>query len=550
MSRVLQPTLPTQAPVLPGTQVITQLPMATAVNAGDYVYLTASGYGVAASSPSLGIITIPFNGSTATGYYQTTGTVASAQYGPIATQATYSGSTYTLGQVYLSPTQLNAAATNSYTMGVTALTNGNFVYIYRTGANAYSFKIISSAGSIVAGPTALPSAVSDTSGQRFGIAPLAAGGFIICYGSTSGTGLFVQKYTSAGVASGSLVNLAANGYGSNTYYFVNVVELTNGNFAFCYMTSNTGLYTVTDSSLNIIKASASIDQYSSYANNITTGYGIWMVPMPYGGFVIFWWDAGYGQKIGTYSSSGNWIPPNYPLSPSFGFSSSYARSISICPTASGDLMIVGQTGSALVSYRIKFSSDYSSVSNTYGPFTIDSSSSTSSYNSNIFACSSDIFGAFYITNANLPYVNFTTTSSTSTSTVWGTPVALNGANSATQYTTTNCFIASPNGQAGWAITSAATSYYPNAVMVASYAVTNGQTLTGINYQPPGYFLQGVSLNAVSSGQVANVVINGPATLNNNYPSLSTVTNFDYSGTGQFGNSGTVSGRTVTLKGAQ
>ena len=61
MSRVLQPTLPTQAPVLPGTQVITQLPMATAVNAGDYVYLTASGYGVAASSPSLGIITIPFN---------------------------------------------------------------------------------------------------------------------------------------------------------------------------------------------------------------------------------------------------------------------------------------------------------------------------------------------------------------------------------------------------------------------------------------------------------------------------------------------------------
>lgn len=550
MTRVLQPANPTQPPVLPGTQVVTQIPMNTAINAGDYVYLTANGYGVAASSPALGAITVPWNGSTATGYLQTSGSVAGYQYGPVATQGTYSGTTYTLGQVALSPTVINSSSMSSTNSGLTALTNGNFVYVYRTGSNSYSFQIISPSGSVVAGPTAMPSALYDGSVQRFGIAPLASGGFIICYSSTGGTGLFVQKYTSAGVASGSLFNLPAGGYAATSYYFVNVIELVGGNFVFAYTYASSGYYTVTDSSYNIIQSHVGIDRYASYASNIpTTGY-LGAIPMPFGGFLILWWDFSYGFRLGSYNSSGGWLLPNYALSPSVSYSSSYARSISICPTASGDLVVVGQNGGALLSYRYKFSSDYSNITNTYGPFTIDSTSGSSGTNTNVFACSNDTFGVFYINNSGYTYVSFTTSASTASSQVWGTPVALLGTTGVSQYTSTNPFIASPYGRAAWCINPASTSYYPNAVNVASFAATNGQTLNGVNYSPPNYFLQGVATNTVSSGQMANVVINGVATLNSNYPSLATPVNFDYSGLGQFGNSGYIVGRTVTLKGAE
>lgn len=549
MSRVLQPTNPTQAPVLPGTQVITQIPMATAVNAGDYVYLNATGYGVATSNPQFGPLTIPWNGLTTTGYIQSGGSLPPTQYGPVNSQTTYSGSTYTVGQVALTPTTLNSLDNSSYGTGVTALTNGNFVYIYRTAASTYSFKILDQTGATIAGPTVIASNISDSTARKIAITPLASGGFIIFYCQTTGTGLYVRKYTSAGVLSGSTFNLPAGGSSSTGYSNLSIIETSNQNLGFYYVVtaSTAGYYTITDGSFNIVKAHGLVDQSgSNYGNAIQ--YFLAAIPLASGNIAAVWWDNTYSLRIGFYSPTGAWLNSSSPLSPSNSISASYAGSICICPTGTGDqFFVVGQTGSQFTSYRLTPTSSYNGFSFTSSS-NIDVNASANGYYTNIFACSADTYGVFYVRNNSQPYVCFTT-SSTQSSTTWGTPIALNGTTVGYAYNTSNCFIASPNGRAGWLINPDAL-YYPSALNVAWYAVTNGQTLVGSPYAPPNYYLQGVSLNTVSSGQTANVVINGSATLNSNYPSLTSTTAFDYSGTGQFGNYGSVFGRTVTLKGAQ
>jgi hypothetical protein len=105
-----------------------------------------------------------------------------------------------------------------------------------------------------------------------------------------------------------------------------------------------------------------------------------------------------------------------------------------------------------------------------------------------------------------------------------------------------------NGKASFIY--AGTSSFPTFTTISTIAITNGTTYAGQTFTPQSYYLLGVSLNAASSGQVANVVINGSATLNSNYPSLTSTVPFDFSGSGPFGNSGTVYGRTVTMKGLE
>ena len=63
-------------------------------------------------------------------------------------------------------------------------------------------------------------------------------------------------------------------------------------------------------------------------------------------------------------------------------------------------------------------------------------------------------------------------------------------------------------------------------------------------------LLGVAASAASAGSTGSVIINGPALLNTNYPSVSTPIAFDYTGQGVFGNKGTVAGRAVSLRGLE
>ena len=69
--------------------------------------------------------------------------------------------------------------------------------------------------------------------------------------------------------------------------------------------------------------------------------------------------------------------------------------------------------------------------------------------------------------------------------------------------------------------------------------------------PNGYIFQGVSVTSASAGGVGQVVINGPAQLNSNYSTSTTLQAIDFqspNGTAIEGPKGTIVGRTVNLKG--
>jgi hypothetical protein len=150
-------------------------------------------------------------------------------------------------------------------------------------------------------------------------------------------------------------------------------------------------------------------------------------------------------------------------------------------------------------------------------------------------------------SSNYPSV-ILASASTLSSTTWGSAILLNGTTTSNMFVFPNLNFCATNGKASFIY--AGTSSFPTFTTISTIAITNGTTYAGQTFTPQSYYLLGVSLNAASSGQVANVVINGSATLNSNYPSLTSTVPFDFSGSGPFGNSGTVYGRTVTMKGLE
>lgn len=539
MSRVLQPVNPTQFPVLPGAQVITQMTMATAVNAGDYVYLTTSGYGVAASSGGIGSYYVPFAGLLTQGYLQS-GTLPQYQYGPSAQSGTYSGTTYTLGQVATGPTSLNSVSVSSQAVGCTALTGGNFVFVYRTASNTYYFQILSSSGSVVAAATLIASNITDgASAQRFCISATQNGGFLIGYLPTSGTNIVVKVYTSTGTLT-STNNIAMAGAPSTSSYFLNVFQLINGNIAYAFGYSTSVYYGVVDSSFSVVLATGGLN--STYANNFSTSNYLVGCALVNGGFVLAWYDSTYSNRVQIFSNTGSQLIQNTASNGTL--SGSNFRFTSICPTQDGYFAMAWNNGSSPLMARFIYTLTAIASAAT---ITIDASGGSINFPSNIFSTQNDNLGVLYLNSAQYPYLAITTSSTYSSST-FGTPVALNGATVSGSYNVHNGSYSSASGKGCWIF--AGTSSYPNYVIFSTVAVTNGQTLSGLTFSPPSYLFQGVSLDTVSANQSANVVINGTATLNSNYPSLTSVAPFDFSGTGQFGNRGSVFGRTVTMQGAQ
>jgi len=90
--------------------------------------------------------------------------------------------------------------------------------------------------------------------------------------------------------------------------------------------------------------------------------------------------------------------------------------------------------------------------------------------------------------------------------------------------------------------------------VSNLTATNGSTLLyGKRYSPDyGYYLLGVAVTSAAAGATGQVIINGEATLNSSYPSVSNSLSFSYDtgGYGTLGQRGRVSGRNVTLQGVE
>jgi hypothetical protein len=549
MSRVLQPTNPTQFPVSPGTQVVTQLTMATAVDAGDYVYNTLAGYGVATTSTGIYYNQIPVSGQFATGFVQTAN-LNTLQYGPVFTQGTYTGTTYALGATVTAATSLNSVSNASFPGAMCALTSGNFVYVYRTAANSYSFTILSPTGASIAAATAIGTDISSSyNAQVITATPLIAGGFIIAYFGSTGTNAIIKKYTATGTLSSS--GTIALGGNSASCGLINFIELSNGNFALIFSNaSSSGSYVVVDSALTVVKSVSFIDSSATNYGNIdpTTHY-LNACALYGGGFVMSWYSGTAGQHlINTASNTGTLtLSSAYTASGPLNSTTSY-RTPSICPTSDGNFAIAyhGSSTNTLNYVRV-YRSGGSFTYNTSGTLSTGISSTNITYRACIFPIQNDLLGIFYMNSSNHPSVTLAS-ASTLSSTTWGSAILLNGTTTSSMFVFPNLNFCATNGKASFIY--AGTSSFPTFTTISTIAITNGTTYAGLTFSPQSYYLMGVSLNSASSGQLANVVINGSATLNSNYPSLTSTVPFDFSGSGPFGNSGTVSGRTVLMKGLE
>lgn len=553
MTRVLQPSNPTQAPVLPGTQVVTQMPMATAVNAGDYVYQTASGYGVAAATGSAGAYTNLIGVTSVTGGL-VTGSLPSFQYGPVQQAGTYSGTTYTVGATAVAQTQLAAANGSSYVPIVTTLTNNNFVYFYSDGTN-YVFQIIDDTGATIAGPTAIDPVASFNTNYAFrltSVYPTQDGGFLIAYTTyAAGATIRVKKYTSSGTLSATY-NVSVS---YTVYFYITIMELSNGNIAIIFCDNSYCYYGVWTSTFTVVSAVRYLSTDSNWYYTGGSTYSIAACPLTGGGFVAVWYAQNYGQWGVQYIDNSGVGYTNTPVNINSIMSSTTGyRAYSMCPTPDGNFAIANATSSNTLyisrCQRVSTSS-YNFYQSTNSVST-GSSLSAGQYGPIIFPTQGNGLGAYYFNSTSYPYIVYTT-SSTLTSTTLGTPIDITG--STVNVSGYGCmpsggFLTNSKGKTAVVYVSSSPNYYPQRTILSSVAVTNGSLLYGTAFQPPNYLLQGVSATTVSAGQTATVVINGSAQLNSNYPSLASTTPFDFSGTGQFGNVGSVFGRTVTLKGVE
>lgn len=530
MTRILQPTNPTQFPVLPGAQVITQVPMATAVAVGDYVYMTPSGYGLAASSIGLAVSNTYLNATAVQTYLQTATPIAGSQYGPVLTQATYTGTTYTLGGAVGTLTAVNSASTTNATCGTFALSNGNFVTYYTaTSSSTVAFRIVSPTGATVAGPTTIATNVATSTQRPISGCPLASGGFVFVYAPSSGTTMTFQKYA----ADGTLSSTASfnNGYTTvSSAAYVAVCELTDGSFAVTvFPTSN--VYICTLSSAGVVTSTTTLSSF---------GGGGALCPRTGGGFSVVKSSNTNTLNVFHYASSGAVIG-----SGSANITCqvlSLPTSYGICPsTDDGIYIVLPSVSSTQITFQ-KVSSSYS-VSAAVNVGTSNNFSSTVSAGPSIFLGANNALVCTYPTSGAI-----VASYSSNSGATWSTPVTINAA-TPSQYTQVNMSACNPQGVVGLMVNQVTTNYAAF-LSFSTLSYTNGQTVSGPLFTPPQYYFIGVAANAASIGDVANVVVNGQATLNSNYPSLATTANFDFSGFGQFGNAGSVFGRTVSLKGLQ
>ena len=553
MSRVLQPTTPTQPPVLPGTQIVAPIQMSTAVNAGDYVYTTASGAGVAAASGAVGISTQIVGYSVITSSSQS-GTLPQFQYGPVTQQGTYSGSTYTLGQQILSATQVTTTSTSGYNQFVITMANGNFVYFnFDNSQGSFIFRIYDTAGTLVAGPTVI--AAGQMSGsysyRNFCAYPLAAGGFLVSYFPyASGYVVYAKKYSATGTETASgTIYMNAN----VLYYGCSCAELSNGNFVFTAIDANNyGLYGVTNSSFAIVSSPTYINPSSTYYGGMNgTSYYFNLAALTGGGFVLSWFNSSSNvHNVSYYSNTGVLLSGSTPQSISSltGVGSGNYRTFAICSTSDDGFAIAFSTGATIYSYKFFKSGNTINVSSPIAGSTVSTSSVTDTC-INIIPTQNGGIALYYFQSNTIPYIVFST--STAGAITYGSPTNIFSSAYSTYgcyVSPMSCFMTSTSKRIMIPFING--SAYPMVAILSTQAITNGSALYGVPFAPPNYYLLGVSLDTVSTGGTANVVLNGTATLNSNYPSLTTYTPFDYSGNGQFGNSGFVYGRTVTLKGYQ
>jgi len=539
MSRSITP-IASQAPVAPGTHVVIPAYTDTGFSAGDYVYTFANN---SVGFPRSASMSLPTTGSLVCSVpAQNTQSTTGPQtcYGPLGPpQAVYTGSTITAGTVVGGPTVLESVATSSNCC-VTGLVGGNIAIAWQNGSSG----VIKYAVYAADGVTVVKAAATATSDlytsnpSLVTIAAMANGNFYIMYVSSSAGNQRHLRYNSVGTNIDGPTNWGSAIYSSGYA----IAASFAGGVGFSNYTGS-GYY-------GILNNGAGQTYFSTGptgpSGNGTKGVMMGLVGTNSNTMYIYSianstlhvnWQSRYISSGGSISSG--------TFTPSAGGSQTYG--FSGCALANGNFMVVYFNSSSVMTAYI-----YSTGGTGGGTPTLIYSYSLAAAG---FGISNDIvavatasgFMVFSVDGStNLNYALGTATSGGAYSVTFGN---LGLANSATQsYGITGNSMANGNVAIGYLNASS----YPTLATVSSQTLTNGTTLlsgTG-SFAAPSYVLLGVAASTASAGSTGSVIINGPATLNTNYPSVATPIAFDYTGQGVFGNKGTVAGRAVNLRGLE
>jgi hypothetical protein len=535
MSRSIT-SIASQAPVAPGTAVVIPVYTDTGFSAGDYVYTSTNN---SVGFPRSASVNLPTTGyiiaSTLTQSTQAS-TGQQACYGPLGPpQAVYTGTSTTAGTV-LSTTVVEAVATGSNCCAV-GLTGGNIAVAWQSGAsggsNNVKYAVYGPDGVTVIQPATVVATNLYTSNPALvAIAATSNDRFFVFYVNNSGQQIF-YRYLSTGVnidgpiswgagiySSGYVLGASFVGhvgysnYTGSGYYGI----LNNGGGSTFFATGPNG-----NSAKSVLMGLVGANSNTMYAYTVS-GSG----------------TVGWESRLintGTAITSGTFSP-----------SSSSVASFTGCALSNGNFMIAYWVAPFL---RIQI---YTPGGTNAGTPTLTLSYTEIPQASN-FNPSSEMFavatpnGGFMIVQpmAGSNFYNLYGTLSSGTYTFTGGNFGLANVN-AGQFGITAGAMTNGNAVLGYRNG----SQYPTISTVTTQTFVNGVTqLTGSgSFAAPSYVLLGVAANTAAAGSTGSVIINGPATLNSNYPNVTSPIVFDYTGQGVFGNKGTVAGRVANLRGLE
>jgi hypothetical protein len=532
MSRSITP-IASQAPVAPGTQVVIPVYTDTGFSAGDYVYTSTNN---SVGFPRSASINLPTTGyiiaSTLTQSTQTT-TGQQACYGPLGPpQAVYSGTSSTAGTV-VSTTVLENIATGSNCCAM-GLTGGNIAVAWQSGTTAtVKYAVYGPDGvTVVKAATVVNGNLYTSVSALVGLAAMSNGNFYVFYVNSSGQQIH-YRYNNVGTnidgptiwgpaiySSGYVLAASfAGGVGFSNFTgsgYYGILNNGAGQTYFSLGPSGNGAKAVL---IGLIGTNSNTMYAISISNSLVVNWESRLI------------------SSGTAISSGTFTP-NAGGSAAYGFSG--------CALSTGNFMF------------IYYNTSGNLTANIYTPGGANAGTPTLLYSYVMPSAGFSIAYEIYAVATPSGFMVFSIDGSTNLNYITGTLgtsgyTFTNGnlglTNSATQqYGITGGGMANGNIVIGYRGTTA----YPTITTLNSQTFVNGTTLLAGSgsYAAPSYVLLGVAANTAAAGSTGSVVINGPAALNTNYPSVTTPITFDYTGQGVFGNKGTVAGRSVNLRGLE
>ena len=520
---------------LPADSTVATVSSATGFNAGEYVYLTSSGYtGQPTVNAGPGGAYIP--GGT-TGFLVPGGVVTgggSLMFGPSNISATYTGSSITAGQTKLANTTIATTQSNTPAM-CSLLSDGNIVFVYVSSGNVY-FQIVTDAGVSVVAQTTVATNRNTNTFSNYTVCATSVNNRFAVFWHNSSNQTQGRVYSNSGTAVSSAVTFGESN--ANKVYYNSCASI-NGVFYQTNYNIDAGLGrfnsltndgVLNADSTNLPNSSGMLSGSAGMAPNVENTNQV----------IVQYFGASATRNTAiSNGSSGN----NGNMNPRSNTSQDSRCSIASYYNGSQNLICCAGSYAGAVTAQIWYGG--SSYASSDGSASLGSTNSGSPF----VTCTTTANGfcVQWLNSAGYRTYILGTVANGATSASWGSPVVVGNVDYTISENRPNIYLYSANGAAVFFNSSSSTSV----LMQSNYtsALANGATITGTALTAPTYNLVGVALNSCAAGGSGQVLVKGSAVLNSNYQNIASAVGYDFTyGNSPVSNRGIVGGRTVTLLG--